>query len=343
MKLSDDARKKYKSMCQRFAKGYRVESVHEEFSVDPSIEQNLKDKIVEQSTFLPKINYITVTELQGENILGSASQPLASRTDTSQKGKEREPIQVLGLEPGQYHLHQTNFDVALRYATVDSWAKFRDLPERYAGYVQRRIANDKEIIGWNGLRADKDTDFSANPLLQDVNRGWMQYMRQYKPANILGEGKTAGELRIGAGGDYKSLDLLVLDLYHAIPPYMRQNLVALVGEDFIRYEKTALLSAVTQTPTEKALYDLAMKLQGGLSWETPSNFPTRGVVVTSLDNLSIYMQSGSWRRQLVDNPKRDQFEDYNSVNEGYVVEEKEKFVAVEFDNIKIADGEGGWA
>lgn len=342
MSLSDFARQQYNKMCKRLAKSYKVESVHAKFSVDPSVEQNLKDKIVEQSTFLPKINYITVTEMQGENILGSASQPLASRTDTSQKGKEREPQQILGMEPGRYQLHQTNFDAALRYNLVDAWAKFKDLPERYQRYIQERIANDKEIIGWNGVKAAKDTDFAANPLLQDVNKGWMQYMREARSENVLVDGAVAGELRIGQGGDYKSLDLLLLDMYHSVPSYMRQGLVALVGEDFIRHERTALMEVVSMTPTEKALYEMAMKLQGGLGWETPSNFPARGVVVTSYDNLSIYMQSGSWRRHLIDNPKKDQFEDYNSVNEGYVVEETEKFVGVEFGKVKLSDGKGGW-
>jgi hypothetical protein len=44
-----------------------------------------------------------------------------------------------------------------------------------------------------------------------------------------------------------------------------------------------------------------------------------------------------------DNPKKDRVEDYNSRNEGYVVETPERFVAVEFDNVKLPDGASGWA
>jgi hypothetical protein len=44
----------------------------------------------------------------------------------------------------------------------------------------------------------------------------------------------------------------------------------------------------------------------------------------------------------VDNPKRDQVEDYNSRNEGYVVETPEKFVAVEFSKVKLPTGAGAW-
>ena len=68
---------------------------------------------------------------------------------------------------------------------------------------------------------------------------------------------------------------------------------------------------------------------GGLPWESPSNFPARGLIVTSYDNLSIYVQDGSWRRHILDNPKKDRVEDFNSRNEGYVVEVPEKFVGIE--------------
>lgn len=51
--------------------------------------------------------------------------------------------------------------------------------------------------------------------------------------------------------------------------------------------------------------------------------------VTSWDNLSIYFQDSSWRKQTVDNPKRSRVEDYNSRNEGYVIEQLEKFAMTE--------------
>jgi hypothetical protein len=124
---------------------------------------------------------------------------------------------------------------------------------------------------------------------------------------------------------------------------MRSNLVALIGADLIAQEKAALYAAVGGKPTEKAMLNASLTTFGGLSWDTPSNFPARGLVITSYDNISIYRQSDSWRRQIVDNPKKDQVEDYNSRNEGYVIETPEKFVAVEFANVKVPDGANGWA
>lgn len=323
--------------------GYNVQSVTKQFAVEPSVEQRLQDKIVEQSTFLPLINVIGVAELQGQNILGSATGPVSGRTDTSIDGHERKPRNVLGLEPYKYLLHQINSDVFMAYATMDAWAKFPDFHERYTRHVQNRIACDREIIGWYGKLAAADTDIAANPLLQDVAPGWLQYMRDNKTENIVSHGGVADALRIGPDGDYENLDLAANDLLQGIPKWKRHDLVVLVGDELITHERTMLLKAVKNIPTEKNAMNTAMTTIGGLPWLTPSNYPGRGLVITSLKNLSIYYQDGSWRRQVKDKPSKDRVEDYNSRNEGYVVEDVEAFVGVEFENVKLPTATGEWS
>ena len=73
--MRDQTRKHFHILCGRLAAGYGVANVSEQFSISPSVQQQLKDKIVEASTFLPRINIITVDELKGENILAGASGP----------------------------------------------------------------------------------------------------------------------------------------------------------------------------------------------------------------------------------------------------------------------------
>jgi hypothetical protein len=164
--MKNTTRKHFNNMAARYAKSYGVGSVFEQFSVLPEIEQQLQDKIVEQSTFLPLINTFIVDEMEGENIMGSASGPVSGRIDTSVDGQERVPKNLLGLESYKYKLYQTNSDVYMRYATMDAWAKFKDFAERYARYVQERIANDRELIGWYGESAATDTDIATNPELR---------------------------------------------------------------------------------------------------------------------------------------------------------------------------------
>ncbi|STH27919.1 P2 family phage major capsid protein [Escherichia coli] len=50
-------------------------------------------------------------------------------------------------------------------------------------------------------------------------------------------------------------------------------------------------------------------------------FPPNALLITRLDNLSIYWQEDTRRRSVIDNPKRDRIENFESVNEAYVVED----------------------
>lgn len=334
-----------KEVFAPMARTYGVKSVGRQFSISPTHAQVLNDKIVEQSTFLPHINILPVRDIAGENILGSVSGPIASRTDTTGDG-ERKAKHVLTLEGLSYELAQTNSDVAIRYKLLDTWSKFPDLHQRYMNYVQERLAADRELVGWYGEKAAKNTNLETNPLLQDVNKGWIEYVRENKPENIFGGLGDKNEIRIGKDGDYSCLDVAVDDLLKGIPYYKQKDLVALIGRDLITREKTLLLEAVQGTPTEKKAMDSFAEKFGNLPWMSPSFFPARGLIITSLKNLSIYYQEDSWRRKIEDNPKKDQLEDYLSRNEGYVVEDPEAFVSLEFDNVKIPmkqpDGSFTW-
>jgi len=342
--MQDDTRKKFDAFAVAMAETYGVESLRQEFSIAPTIQQNLRNKIIEQSTFLPKINTFPVEELEGEVLLGAANSRVVSRTNTKVKGKKRVPRNIAGMESHKYKLNKINADIAISYDLIDAWAKFKDFPERIQKWTQEAIANDWETIGWYGESCEEDTDLEANPNLEDVSKGWMQHAREYKGGkNVISSGATADEVRIGIDGDYPNLDVAVNDMTTVIPTYKRKGLVVLVGTDLIAHERAQLFAAVGGKPTEKNAMNMAMSTLGGLPWETPSNFPPRGLVVTSLDNLSIYEQAGKTRRRIKDEPDSDQIEDYSSRNMGYVIEDLEKFVALEFKNVKMPNAESnGW-
>ncbi|MBI9080281.1 MAG: phage major capsid protein, P2 family [Pseudodesulfovibrio sp.] len=339
-------RQKYDAFLTQLAQNYGVGNVGRQFSVTPELEQRFQDKIVEKESFLSKINVIGVEELAGKNVLGSANSPVSGRTNTSDGNTERQPRNVLGLEEWAYQLYKTNSDVYIPYEILDMWAKkIPNIGERYTGYVQQQIANDRVMIGWHGVDAAANTDIEANPLLEDVNKGWYQYMREFNPANILTGGATADVIKIGPGGDYENLDVAAHDIMLGIPEYLRKDLVVMIGADLIGTRNGVLYKQWANTPSEKAGISQAMSLIGGMPWETPSFIPGRAMVVTSHNNLSIYHQSGKWRRHLKDKPEKDRVEDFNSRNEGYVVEEPRAFAALEFkdDNVKVPNAAGdGW-
>ena len=329
--LSAKGAKQYAELQEAIAETYGVERASKMFSVEPSVAQELNDSITAKADFLERINVVPVSEIKGEKVFIGVNGPVTGRTNT--KTKDREAKDASALEHTLYELADTQSDVGLPYAKIDAWAKFPDFKERYSAAVQKRSAQDRIVIGFHGIRAAPQTDLAANPKLQDVNKGWLQQLREQAPQQVLKEGATAGKVTLGAGGDYANLDALVHDTKQMVDEILREDgdLVAIIGTDLLASDKAKLYTKQGDTPTEKERIENAQVIAtyGGLPAFSVPNFPVNAVLVTSWDNLSIYYQDTSWRKQTIENPKRSRVEDYNSRNEGYVIEQLEKIAFTE--------------
>ena len=98
------------------------------------------------------------------------------------------------------------------------------------------------------------------------------------------------------------------------------KLVAILGSDLLADKYLPLINQ--EKPSEILSGDIVIsqKRVGGLQAVSVPFFPKGTVLVTSLDNLSIYVQDGAVRRNIKDVPERNRVEDYMSSNEAYVVE-----------------------
>jgi len=329
--LSAYGAKMYAEMQLAIAETYGVALSSKMFSVEPSIAQELNDAITAKADFLQRINVIPVTEIKGEKVFIGVSGPVTGRTNT--KTTDRVAKDASALENSTYELSSTESDVGLPYAKIDAWAKFPDFHQRYSAAVQKQIALDRIMVGFHGVKAAAQTDIETYPMLQDVNKGWLQQLREQAPQQVLKEGKTPGKVTMGPGGDYENLDALVHDTKQMVDERLRDggDLVAIIGTDLLAADKAKLYAKQGDTPTEKERIEDAQVIAtyGGLPSFSVPFFPVNGVLVTSWDNLSIYFQDSSWRKQTVDNPKRSRVEDYNSRNEGYVIEQLEKIALTE--------------
>src|SRR5207253_8999316 len=175
MSLSNHAQQQYFSLQDAIADSYSVDDVSRQFSVEPSVAQELNDKITEKSDFLGRINIVPVSEMKGQKVMIGVNGPIASRTNT--KTTDREAKDMVDLSGLGYELFHTESDAGLPFATIDSWAKFPDFSDRYSAAVQRQIALDRIMVGWHGTHAAPQTNITTNPMLQDVNKGWMQIAR----------------------------------------------------------------------------------------------------------------------------------------------------------------------
>lgn len=323
--MRNDTRKLFNGYLGTQAKLNGVDNAATQFNVQPSVQQKLETKLQESSAFLGKINIIGVDELKGEKIGLSITRPVASRTDTSGNGT-RKTVDPTTLGKEGYECVQVNYDTHIRYAKLDAWAKFKDFQTRFSGAIVERCALDRIMIGFNGASAAADTNITTNPLLQDVAKGWLQHIRENAPDRVM-EGVTYGEVKAENSvlkGTYHSLDGLVYDALQMVEPVHRNNpdLVAIVGRDLM-HDKLFPLVDQNQAPTEKLAADIVVSQArlGGLQAVLVPYFPEGTVLITSLDNLSIYYQNESRRRHVKDVPERDRVETYESSNDAWVVED----------------------
>jgi P2 family phage major capsid protein len=322
--MRNETRRAVTEYLSRLAALNSVPDATQKFSVSPSVQQTLETKIQESSAFLRLINMIGVSEMQGEKLGLGVSGPVAGRTNTSLN--DRATRDVSTLDGTGYACKQTNFDTHITYAKLDAWAKFPDFQARVRDAIVQRQALDRMMIGFHGTSAAAATDLVANPLLQDVNIGWLEKIRVDADVRVLDSGNVNGKVRYGTDptADYKNLDALVYDALMLLDPWYREDpgLRAFVSRDLMHDKLFPLVNEPTD-PTEKIAADLlvSQKRLGGLQAVQVPFFPAGTVLITRFDNLSIYWQEGARRRMVQDNPKRDRIENYESSNDAYVVED----------------------
>lgn len=337
MKLSQQAQAEMIELVNDTAKFYGS-APGEHYNATPTIAQQIYDKIYEQGgPFLQLLPLIPVSEVAGDKVGMSVPGLIASRTDTSADG-ERAAISVATTESKQFLLKQVNSDVGIKYNLIDSWAKFPNFRNRYNNHVKNAIASDLLRVGWHGTSAAATTNKTNNPNGEDVNIGWLEQIRDYNSGSQYLIGTTQVPVEVG-GNDFPSLDALVFDAITRLATWYQSEptLVALVSRDLVNYSKGRYYGQTDINPEMKQLVDAGIALPsrfGGLPAMTPPFFPANTILVTPLANLPIYYQDSSWRRTQLDNPKKDQYEDFNSRNEGYIVEDFNAASLIE--NVTIA-------
>ncbi|BFN28487.1 phage major capsid protein, P2 family [Pseudomonas sp. SCT] len=323
--MRNETRKLFNGYLQQVAKLNGVDNATEKFNVTPTVQQKLETAIQEASGLLKSINIIGVEQQEGEALLLGVNGPIASRTNTKTGGR-RNPADRSDLSKDTYSCKQTNFDSAFPYALIDAWAKFPDFQVRLSGSITERQALDRIMIGFNGTSAAATSDIAANPLLQDVNVGWLQKIRTGAADRVLDEVVDAsGKVTVGATGDYKTLDGVVFDAVQMLDPWHRShpNLVVMVSRDLLHDKLLAAVEkGAASNQEENAADQIVTKARlGGLPIVDAPFFPTGTVLVTTLSNLSIYFQEGARRRHVKDEPEYDRIADYQSSNDAYVIED----------------------
>lgn len=294
--------------------------------VQPARQQTLIERYQQQTDFLKRINMVTVQQATGDKLGLGNDQRVASNTDT--RIQPRRPMPIGQIEHiDDYVCTQTDYDIAYMWAVIDQWGAFPDFQKRLQNLGIKLVAQDKQMIGFNGTHRAKTTNKTLYPKLQDVNVGWLEKIRAFAPERHI------DELVIGASKEFKNLDALVeMAVNDLIAEQFRDNsdLVVITSRGLVADKYQNLINQ-TLAPTEQAAANaLYQKKQlGTLPVDTPAYFPANGLLITSYDNLSIYQQRGSMRRLIKDEPEWNRTSDYQSVNESFVVEDYDKVAFIE--------------
>ena len=315
--MLNTTREQYNRFLARIQELNGISDATKKFSVAPSVQQTLETKIQQSSAFLGLINIIGVEEMEGEKIGLGVSGPIASRTDTTKR--ERQTRDMSALDNQKYRCEKTDYDTHSRYQQLDAWAKFPDFQARLRDSIIIRQALDRIMIGWNGEKVAADTDLATNPLLQDVNIGWLQQYRNNAKQRVF------SGVKIGKGEEFKNLDAVVsLARNEFLDPWYTEDpkLVVICGRELLQDKYFPLINQA-QPSTETLATDIVVsqKRIGNLPAVSVPFFPAHALMITRLDNLSIYWQTGARRRSLVDKPERDRIENYESSNDAYVIEQ----------------------
>jgi len=349
--MRNETRVKFNAYSTRIAALNGVSSAAVSFSIAPTVQQTLESKILESADFLKRINVVPVRDGQGAKLGLGNTGPIASRTNTS-GGGTRKTRATHTLDKRGYKCEKTNFDTHIRYETLDTWSEFPDFETRVRDHCIQQQGLDRLIIGWNGVEAAEETDIIEFPLLQDVNKGWLQILKEEAPAQVIPGINTAANgappvyrsIRVGPGGDFANMDALVMSALMLMQPQYREDtgIEALCGRELLHDKYFPVINQANKpSETLAAQTVVAQKRMGNLVANTQPYFPADTLLLTRPDNLSIYWQVGGRRRHLKDVPEHDQIENYESSNDAYVIERIGAAVLIEKIEIGDWSEEGG--
>lgn len=337
MPLSSSTAKNINNTLKVISKNYNSQMTSEGFFINDEAIIKHGEACFKFWDFSKNINIVTVEDRNGESFLGNIGNPASSRTDVSKQDRETYSL----LSPTtRYNCAQMNTDVSVKYPLLNKWSasSSRDFSKSYVDYTLQRVGIDRLIAGWHGSeQTNPNTSPTHDPLLRNLSMGWLASMIDQRPERVLGS-ESGQTIMIGSANSadanfvFKNLDEAVISAIAKIPPLHRNNLVCLIGDELLAQEQMRVYGSDSFI-YEKHKNEAMFNSFGNIPRLDCIGFPSLGLVVTSIDNLSIYIKSGTAFRQFRNNVKREQIEDYQTCELAYVVENPLAFFA--FDPIAV--------
>lgn len=311
----------------------------------PSKEIMFLEDVQAQNQFLQYCNLFTRSQKTGGSFrLGP--QGRNTKTNNTAAGTER---RVGGTVPpvlNEYKMEKAHFDWGIHDDELSDMSEFPNWHDMYRSAQLKAYGDDIQIVGFHGTSHATTSDMTANPMLEDVNKGWFQLLRERKSDHVF-TGDANGEVKIGTGGHYKNVDQWVHDLYQAIPMNKRSaGMTCTMGGGVMAHAEGVYFREQGLTPTEKQMIQqkAITGVYGGLECIPAGFFFDNALMITklkrngeSMSNLSVYQQAGTMQRQIEYVPKLERTVDWNRAWRAYHVEDLEQIVATDVEKVIFLD------
>jgi hypothetical protein len=332
-----------------------------QFTVAPAVQQTLVERIQQSSEFLSSISMILVPDQEGQKVGIGVTRPISGRTNTANNTRRQPTDPTDTSEMDTYRCEKTDFDWAIPYAKLDAWRHKPEFETILRDAILKQQGRDTIMIGWNGTsvaprptarptRSFRTSTRAGSTRSAPSPRRWME------DGDLTPDGTKAiyiasgvelfnKDANTGAGNadtakaDYVNLDALVIDAIELLDEWQRDStdLVVIAGRDLVHDKYFPMINAAGDSAMQQEARDRILRSEkqiGGLPAVRVPFFPANALLITSLENLAIYEQEETRRRQLKDEGEYSRVANYESANLSYVVEDYGKTALVE--NIRLA-------
>lgn len=336
MALTQEAQEKLDKFFTYQAKKFGGQA-GKQFTVTPSAAQNMEQRLQKDASWFYQEISLIPTERQSGQVIQLESNSLIGGTVDTLNDNRRIPKNINSMYANTYDCITMYWDTAIKHDVIDAWSFLPDFPNIYNRNKRRAIANSRIACGFNGRQRLVQSNLTANPLLQDVNEGWLFKLENFNNASQYID-LTAQGIQIG-GTDIPNLDLAVFETKSKLGEQFLEmdGLVAIVSLNLLLMAEGQFYADQGSDPRKKLANEQvairAKRNYAGLpTWSVPY-FPSNTILVTYPKNLQIYYLAKGITRIQRDNPDYDQVEDFLRMKEDYAI--GEYFAAGLMNNISV--------
>ncbi|MCK8908644.1 phage major capsid protein, P2 family [Haemophilus influenzae] len=273
------------------------------------------EKIITQAIKKHEFLSLITTKFTPEtaNTAYEFSLPIVNNTDTENHNRTPRNF-VQSSTP--FDCKQINLDVIVGYSELNKFSTV-DFEREFNDYLGGDLAQNLTMIGFHGERRALDSDHEANPLGQDVAKGWHAQL------------KEKGQIVHAATLEGKSPAQLIKKALEKLPVRLRESgdLIAICGRDVFG---SALVNLdAKQLNSQNGVLITAQNLIGGLRAISAPFFPADCILITTLSNLAIYFKQNTARLFFKQEPRQDSIQIYFSVLLDYLLENHRHAVLID--------------